>query len=550
MTCHAYLFETVSIQSYILDSGKLKELVGASELLEALTGEVLDNVLQELNLQECGDIGKTGEEGVVFSRRAGGAIFAFATSPTPLEQLQALWTLTVRQIAPGLGFMQGWGAGQTEGDAYNQARQEMDGNRNTPVWDPPQPGPLAAYNPRNGKPASQFLKRENRPIDPATAMRRRKQFREGRSLLQKFGGDPDSKAWPTVLDPHGEDVDPKKDSVFPLPEDNRYLAVIHADGNGLGQLIMAASDALNASPEDYVTGFRELSRAVSRAGEDAAWEAAGKWLEKDPDWDTFPARPIVLGGDDLTILVRADRALDFTREWVRQFAEKSKKELKPLRHKPWGRELPVNLTACAGVAFVRASQPFSMAYELAEELCQHAKEHAKAWKQEEAKVVPAALAFHRATTSLIDDYSAILSNELQAPHTGDRLTWEVYGLGDNQAEGLPSGVLPDLANLEALAALLIEEEGSKGGLREILGMAGRSPAEARRGYERWRRVREKHHPRWLREFDNRIERITGGEAEELFVQRQGGVRATPLGDALNLAAVMPEKAAKAEEESS
>lgn len=48
MTAYACLFEAKSIQDYILRSGRLRHVVGASELLDALTPGLLDAVIDGL----------------------------------------------------------------------------------------------------------------------------------------------------------------------------------------------------------------------------------------------------------------------------------------------------------------------------------------------------------------------------------------------------------------------------------------------------------------------------------------------------------------------
>jgi len=51
MTAYACLFEAKSIQDYILRSGRLRHVVGASELLDALTDAPLDAVLAALDVR-------------------------------------------------------------------------------------------------------------------------------------------------------------------------------------------------------------------------------------------------------------------------------------------------------------------------------------------------------------------------------------------------------------------------------------------------------------------------------------------------------------------
>ena len=49
---YTLFFEARGIQSYIFDSGKMKEMVGASELVKELCDSKLDEVIKYLELEE------------------------------------------------------------------------------------------------------------------------------------------------------------------------------------------------------------------------------------------------------------------------------------------------------------------------------------------------------------------------------------------------------------------------------------------------------------------------------------------------------------------
>lgn len=88
-------FEAKSIQKYILDSSKLKDMIGASEQIENLCAEggLLDEVLATLALQP------------EYSRRVGGAFTLFFDNPQDAERFYALWSFCVQQQLPGLVFV-------------------------------------------------------------------------------------------------------------------------------------------------------------------------------------------------------------------------------------------------------------------------------------------------------------------------------------------------------------------------------------------------------------------------------------------------------------
>lgn len=143
----ACLFEAKSIQDYILRSGRLRHLIGASELVDSLTRDLLDEVLAAL-----------GGPPVRFSRRAGGAVYLFADDPETRDAFRDLWTLAMRCYAPGLSFVIANGEGADDYAAYGAAKDALQAARNRPAA-LPAGTPVTRYAPRTGLPATQRHKR-------------------------------------------------------------------------------------------------------------------------------------------------------------------------------------------------------------------------------------------------------------------------------------------------------------------------------------------------------------------------------------------------------
>ncbi len=517
MANHSYLFEAKSIQSYILATNRLKEIVGGSELVEGLTGSLLEDVLEAVD----------GE--IRFSRRGGGAFYAFSTDAETIERLAMLWPLVVRQYAPDLEFVQAQGQGGTAHEAFDQAQRLLLADRNRPVMRLPQAGPFAVRSRRTGDSASGFATKkgssDKEPVDAAT--RRKLDFAQGREIAARFAPDDDRDAWPLNLSPEeGEG----RERNFPFTEEERTIALVHADGNGLGQLLMKLGQVAKSRPNDYVQIFHAFSAAVTDATRRAAQAATQEVLAPSRGQDgVYPARPIVLGGDDLTIIVRADLALDFTRRFLAAFAAESEKSLGKLRGEHALEQLPKQLTACAGIAYANASQPFYLLHELAEDLCKHAKRWAK--HAPDCDAVPSALTFHRVTTTLLDDFETVLDREL----TTGRLcqTLECYAIE-------PGKGLPVLDELLALQRLLNEPRMARGAARELLGLLGRAPDQAVRHYARWREVMAEKLGESLDRFDSLLKRLAQVEpTNDLPYGPAGakGLRRSPLGDVVMLRSV-------------
>lgn len=546
MTSYACLFEAKSIQEYILRSGRLRHVVGASELLDALTagsdgaqGSLLDDVLVALGCDR--------DQHLRLSRAAGGAVYLFTDDKHRRDAFRDLWSLAVRQYAPGLEFALATGQGASDYAAYQQAQAALGAARNRQPPLLPAGGPVTRYAPRTGEPA--FSKDRTLGLQDLTTHRfGLKEFwrREG-GLTARFADLPVD-AWPRNLDYQPED--PDRAALFPFLPDNRYLALLHADGNGLGQLLIKMQEWVQQQPQDFVKLFWAFSTAIARATRAAAQSATTEVLlparrpahGDDPLSGLIPARPIVLGGDDLTILLRADVALPFARAFLTAFETETAKALAPVRAAyPSAKEvLPERLTAGGGIAFVKSNHPFHLAHALAEALAKRAKDDAKAVTPKDQRIPPT-LAFHRVTTACHGSYQDILADEMTTGHTGQTIqtTLVTYAL-EGQTD------LPALADLETLATLLRADGMARGPARQILTLLGQDHDEATRRYQRWREVMGQRAASQTQAFDARLGELCrpwGGLAADLPVSAgplptdKDAPPVTPLGDVIALLAV-------------
>jgi hypothetical protein len=186
-----------------------------------------------------------------------------------------------------------------------------------------------------------------------------------------------------------------------LEEETDWLAVIHADGNGLGQIFLEFGVHADCQAPDntgsyaganrkYVTKLREFSIALDLCTERAFMKVLkdrivneGWLVENKKGKFRLPVLPIVLGGDDLTVVCDGRAALPLTQDFLREFEKETARKIDPA-----GEDHPLyetlqsvavralgaaRLSSCAGVAVVKPHYPFSGAYDLAEDLIQSAK---------------------------------------------------------------------------------------------------------------------------------------------------------------------------------
>jgi hypothetical protein len=148
-----------------------------------------------------------------------------------------------------------------------------------------------------------------------------------------------------------------------------WVGVIHADGNRLGELFRNAPGALAGA--DHPNPLGRLSEEVRERAESALRQAVAAVA---PDRkQELPLVPLIVGGDDLTVLIDGRLALEFTAAYLNAFGEPVSED--SMLHRVLGDRKA--LTACAGVALVKPQYPFSEAYRLAEDLCQSAKQQVR-----------------------------------------------------------------------------------------------------------------------------------------------------------------------------
>lgn len=516
-------FEANAIQQYILSGGRLRDIVGASYLIDSLGEEVLNAVCKQLGLRQTPNL---APDSVRFPRRAAGAIYALFSTEQQAVDFAALWSLVVRSHCPSLSFSQVMVDGDSDFAVLQLGTTRLAHVRVYPAPDLPPATPITERAPRTGRAKAGETRigtdKNLEAVDAALASRRSVtpqaiEAMDDRLLSAeaKLAHHPELKlknVFPRNLEFKDveDDLDATQRWQFPFRRDSRYLAIVHADGNGFGQILlnviaaagkMAANSAITTSPppgnDAYSEFLPKLSATVATCTRHAVQHATQavllphgeKAVARGEAFWRLPARPIVIAGDDLTMIVRADLALSFTSHFICAFERLTQFEFENLRSAfpDLGQHLPsTGLTACAGIAYARNNQPFAMLHEVAEELCGQAKQQVK----ELARGKPfagSAIACRRITESLSSDE---ISTELLGTPVLPRLGALAVG---NTNHGLPTVQL-----LDALLATLLpgeteagnpsgtnEDPLGKGPLRRILNTVFMQPLDASVDYKRW-----------------------------------------------------------------
>jgi len=204
---------------------------------------------------------------------------------------------------------------------------------------------------------------------------------------------------------------------FGTKGESSYLAVIHTDGNRMGERIQGL---VGVTDEAYAEALGAFSDSVRKAADIALNSTVNLLLQnivEDQDDNGkviktiagrvpcpekggvihLPFRPIVFGGDDVTFVCEGRLGLALAAHYLRVFSAKLLAD-KQLAH------------ARAGIAVVKSHYPFSRAYELAEDLAASAKVYIK-----EAKTPCTALDWHFAVGGLVLPLKEVREREYKVP---------------------------------------------------------------------------------------------------------------------------------------
>lgn len=426
MTKFLYGAAVQGIQNFIFQTNRLREIVGASALVENICTELFKNFIHDPDYDEHSIIHAAGNIKHVFE------------SEEICRRVVREFPKRVAEYAPGITLSQAvvqFDDNTDFGNCANELEEKLRAQRNKPM--PSITFSLMAMHRSRSTniPAIDYLSIVGKKMEYVDAATLAKCFhvhngirgdrRNALSLCKTAFGIPDLSYKQIAFDT--EDI----------TEQNDWIAIIHADGNGLGRIVQKYGH----NRTDLKTFSQDLDKNTK-----AAAVSAFEYIKEKYHWEIIPIRPIVLGGDDFTVICRADLALDYVRSFIEHFERNNSK---------------YNLTACAGIAYVKSSYPFYYAYELAENLCKYAKKDAKSFQDLPVSCVQ----MHKVQDSFVEDYASIIKRELE-PTSDINFAFGPYYVSANQ---LPEARWT-IAQLIEKASLLDCQEGNavKSNLRQWL----------------------------------------------------------------------------------
>lgn len=180
--------------------------------------------------------------------------------------------------------------------------------------------------------------------------------------------------------PQNEDAEKILDNMVTKKGDNSTLAVVHIDGNSMGNRIKNIMSVI----DDYgqaIKTMRSISKNIKQGFEHAFSDMAvyidkvTKKVKPDISEDCKLYRKIILAGDDITFICNTKVAMAAVEVFLKEISKYMLYE-EPDKSEFENKKL-YGFSACAGIAYFNSHFPFSDAYEVAESCCANAKKYAK-----------------------------------------------------------------------------------------------------------------------------------------------------------------------------
>jgi len=418
------MYDVTGIQDFVFASGKIKENVGASIIVQKVFEEYLNEVIEKACINNCrtewnqySDFQICSEpelQAEVLYMGGGNAMVAYQNRETAINVTKKLSYEILERTGGTLKFAVVYQ--NTECKDYLNDRDELlkklKINKYRMVHQTPLLGiGITRQGDTDGLPAMIPVKEDNtQKYLSKSAYFKRKTWEKEKKYFDR-------------LLPNTTDYD------FPLEFDDlgqkkgeNHIAVVHIDGNNMGKMLnqLLESDR-TAEYQQSIQTVREFSKQVDKkyfsamkciVQELADGLKTDKLFYKKLDPVVkekkllLPIRPIVRSGDDVTFVCNGKIGIALAEEFLTELDH----------HTILLNDSETKLSACAGVAIVKSHFPFYRAYQLAEELCKSAKMKGNILaKMENVEEIGNWLDFHIVQTGISTNLNEIRDKFCQVP---------------------------------------------------------------------------------------------------------------------------------------
>lgn len=367
------MYDVRGIQKYIFRTNAVKEIIGASSIVESIITDGLREIINNKNLSEQEYIVDWSGEDVPFLTQeniqmqvmfigGGNAYVLYRNEDVCSEFNRAL----ARYVLDHTYSLTLAIAAVDKSDSYakdykriNEKMQEVKGKMPESV--PFAALPFMAADAETGFPLVDKSAEQKKYVSTETKLK----LEAYDTVRQSFAVNGTDRIEENILD-----------RLVTEKYDNSILGIVHIDGNSMGNRIKALMQDVE-SYEEAIPRMRKISRTISNTYHEvfnvmkAEVAASYEKIKKD----AIMVRRIVTAGDDITYVVNGKAALSSAEIFIKHLDGKC---MYQKGDTPTDEEIrKYGFSACGGVALVHSHFPFSDGYKVAEACCAAAKARAK-----------------------------------------------------------------------------------------------------------------------------------------------------------------------------
>jgi len=365
------MYDVRGIQDYIFRTNKIKEIIGASAIVENLIIHLFKDTCNELCLHVQTELESeklqfsfnenTGFDAEILYYGGGNLLVLFKSREQgDLVSKKMRIALIKKTYSLQLAVARVNVHGQdTFKQDYIELRKEIDRVKSQmPICQPMFSFPITSNDPTTGFPFSKIYNGKKVTYETYYKLKSFESLKIKGKKYEKFG----------------------------KHENDSLIAIVHIDGNNMGNYIYEKTKDVKTY-QDAAKVYRKKSQHIQTVFIDIALKTVENQIPElckkhDISDNNVQFRKIIHAGDDITFICHAKLALDCVKIFM-NILEKNK-----------------NFTACAGIYVTHAHFPFSRGYELAEELCSNAK---KISREVKGNYVD----FHINTSGILNDIAYI-----------------------------------------------------------------------------------------------------------------------------------------------
>lgn len=424
------VLDTTGIQPYIFNSNRLRENIGASYLVDKVTGDWVKKILEtEFNIpkeQQYQPINSSGFAAEIIYAGGGNTLLLFTSLDIAKDFIKKL-SWRILNYAPGINLV----AAHKEFN-WNEClftivkdlmENEVEHLKRSKISSSPLLGlGVTATCNSTQLPAvglsDSYIDKDEQDIYLISTETKAKLIAGNKAIKELRD------QFTSLFKNKVDDFAYRMDHLGRSKHESSYYAIVHADGNNMGKRFkIFGKKGMESNPNDpnrgYIEAMRKMSKSVNCAGIKAikkvictlvnSIDDEGNIFTTDKDGNKIirfslyedengkkylPFRPLIYGGDDITFVCEGRLGLELAAIYLQELEKQDIEDNKPL-------------LACAGVSIAKSHYPFARAYSLSENLCKTAKKFVKDQNDREFSGID----WHIAASGLFGSISEIRERE-------------------------------------------------------------------------------------------------------------------------------------------